>query len=111
MKVIAGDYPSGTKVTFSKWNGRPGFKIGDGQFVKGDVKSCFPLNQANSTSMLAKAGWATIGAAVLGPIGLLTGEIAGGNKSITIAAFEISNGRKVIIQGKSKDIMELMTMM
>lgn len=111
MHVVGGDYPSGTPVMIEKWNGRPGFKIGKGQFVKGDIGSCFVLNNANSSSFLATAGWATLGAALLGPAGLLAGALAGGNKSTTLAAFELTNGRRMLVQGKSTDVMTLMTMM
>ena len=72
------------------------------------IESVDLVTQENKTSVLGKAGWGAVGAIALGPLGLLAGVLGGGNKSMMIMAVKFKNGRKVLLQGKSKDMQPLL---
>jgi hypothetical protein len=54
------------------------------------------LTQENSKAMLGTVGGAALGSVVLGPIGLIAGALAGGNKNRTALIIECHGGPRLI---------------
>lgn len=50
----------------------------------------------NKQSVLSKAGWGTLGAVALGPVGLLAGLLLGGRSKEICAACRLEDGRSFI---------------
>ena len=74
------------------------------------ISSIDIVTEDNKKSVLAKAGWGTVGLAALGPLGLLAGVFGGGNRSQRVVSLVLKDGRKALISGKSKEVQELLVM-
>lgn len=110
MKVLGGDWPAGCNVSLqqhkipellfkgSLWKGVPVDQIESAELV----------TQENHTSILAKIGWGAIGAGAFGPVGLLAGVLGGGNRTSMVMAVKFKDGRSVLLEGKSKDLIPLL---
>jgi hypothetical protein len=107
-KVIAGDYNDvvpdyrfgGNSIKgLNSWKGKEKLYKN-----KEEILSCSVVSENNKASILGKAGWGTVGAVALGPIGLLAGVLAGGNKKEIALAIEFNDGSKVMISGSKKYI-------
>jgi hypothetical protein len=102
ITVIAGDWPADTVVTYAKgFFGKPSsLLIGwtGGRFFAQDIASAVHVTEQNSTSVLGKVGWGAIGGIALGPVGVLAGLIAGGNRQNTVVALELVDGRKALLK-------------
>lgn len=104
MKVLAGDWKAGTNVIRS--SARIEFQISGFKFEKlpfSTIASFDVVTSENRASFFGKVGWGAVGAVALGPIGLLAGVLAGGNKKDRVMAFEFSDGRKALVKGTAKD--------
>ena len=92
--MIAGDFPEhtnylgsfGARKLITGWN-----KELD---LIGIVKKVEVINEESKKRVLGTAGWGFVGAAALGPVGLLTGVLAGGNKNEVCFACYLKDGRK-----------------
>ncbi|MBE7184508.1 MAG: hypothetical protein INR68_08895 [Methylobacterium mesophilicum] len=100
--IIAGDWPSGTDVTYAPgFFGKPSsILIGwtGGRFYAEHIASAEHVTEQNSTSVLGKVGWGAVGSVALGPVGLLAGLVAGGKRQHTIVALELVDGRKALLK-------------
>jgi hypothetical protein len=83
MKILAGDFKKDAVAALG--HGITGrvkaivMPLGIFSFERyepGDVRSVEIVTQSNSTSIMAKAGWGTLGAVLLGPVGALAGILA-----------------------------------
>ena len=54
------------------------------------------ITEENKQSILSKAGWGTLGAVALGPVGLLAGLLLGGRSKEICAACRLDDGRAFI---------------
>lgn len=99
FKIIAGDFPEHTiidsfssilKLTITK-----GFRC---NFVEltGNIQSLEIITEENKKKFIGTAGWGLVGAVALGPLGLLAGVLAGGNKKEICVACELKTGQKFI---------------
>jgi hypothetical protein len=102
ITVIAGDWPSGTFVTYAHgFFGKPsslviGWSVG--RFYAEHIASATLVTEQNSTSVLGKVGWGAVGGLALGPLGLLAGALGGGNRQHSIVALELVDGRKALLK-------------
>jgi len=115
LKIVGGDWPQGRhaavrgsfsgavtglwlqKTTFS------GEEIGIAEVASADI-----VTQANEASIAGKLGWGGAGGLLLGPVGLLAGLLAGGNRNMSLMAVTFADGRKVLLAGKSKELQPLL---
>lgn len=116
MKILGGDWPAGHNAALKRahftlriegvqlWRSA----LSSDVMPLDQIESVDLVTQENKTSVLGKAGWGAVGAIALGPLGLLAGVLGGGNKSMMIMAVKFKNGRKVLLQGKSKDMQPLL---
>jgi hypothetical protein len=117
LKILAGDFPQNSYVTLETgWSGKPkALKMPRGwwrttSYGIRHIVSVQQVDQQNSTSILGKAGWGAVGAIALGPLGLLAGVLGGGNRSSTILAVEFSDGKRALLQGKSKEMTQVLAL-
>lgn len=111
MKVLAGDWPVDSNVTFKK-----GFsgKIKTIMIQKGvfsfdkipfdEISGAEIVTDENRMSVGRKLGWGIGGALVLGPLGAVIGAVAGGNMKEQAVAVVFKDGRKVMLKGKRKEL-------
>ena len=84
MKVIGGGLPNGAEISSSMF-GKYTLEIPEGFFKSRKVNlnehllAMEHITEENKYSILGKAGWGTLGAIALGPVGLLAGLVLGGN--------------------------------
>lgn len=95
FKVIAGDFPTHASFTSTFGNGCY-IVSGWNDEVKLDdhIKSAEILTEESKKKFMGAAGWGLVGAAALGPLGLIAGVLAGGNKKEICFACELKDGRK-----------------
>ena len=62
------------------------------------------LDAESSKKFLGSAGMGLVGAAVLGPLGLIAGALSGGNKTTVFFSVECGNIKLVIKTSNSRDI-------
>lgn len=115
MKILGGDWPAGHPAVIKKGFGFKieGLLLFRGAFSKDlipldRIESAELVTQENQTSVIGKMGWGAVGAVALGPLGLLAGVLGGGNRSMMVMAIKFKDGRKVLLQGKSKDMQVLL---
>lgn len=102
VRVLAGDLDEGdwtlTTVFGTCLLTRPSTKAhmwkGETYDMKTEVARVEELNEERAKSFLGSAGWGLVGAALLGPLGLLAGVLAGGNKTNVAFLCEFKDGRK-----------------
>lgn len=104
FKVIGGDLP--TQTTFTSFLGINMLSIPrEGTFFKSDdydlkdkIIKCEHVTEENKNKVLAKAGWATLGAVALGPFGLLAGLLMGGKTKNIVVAIKLLDGREFLAE-------------
>jgi hypothetical protein len=111
MKVLAGDWPTDTNVTFQKsFTGRIKtimIQKSTWSFDKipfEDIASAEVITDENRMSVGRKLGWGVGGALLLGPIGAVIGAVAAGNMKEQAVAVVFKDGRKVMLKGKRKEL-------
>ena len=57
--------------------------------IMDNLVSITPITEENKKSFIGKAGWGLVGGLALGPVGMLAGLLAGGNKQYMCCAFEM----------------------
>ena len=65
------------------------------------------ITEENKHKILAKAGWSTLGAIALGPVGLLAGLFMGGKKKMICAAIKCKSGESILVECENKVYQEL----
>lgn len=60
------------------------------------------ITEENKASFIGKAGWGLAGGLVLGPVGLLAGLLAGGNKKTVCCAFEMLPHYRFVAEVEAK---------
>jgi hypothetical protein len=60
------------------------------------IKSVMPASEQNVKKFAGSAGWGAVGALALGPLGLLAGVLAGGNKKEVTFIAEFGDGKKFL---------------
>ncbi|MGX1196347.1 hypothetical protein [Parvibaculum sp. MBR-TMA-1.3b-4.2] len=114
LKILGGDWPAEQNATVKTGlRGEireillfTGFLRHD-TYKAADIETAELVTQENQTSIAGKMGWGAAGAVALGPVGLLAGAIMGGNRNSAVVAVKFKDGRKVLLQGKSKEVMPL----
>ena len=117
IKIIAGDCPhNGYAIVEKGWSGKPkALKVSRGWwrntvYQPKHIVSVEQVDKNNHTSILGKAGWGAVGAVALGPLGLIAGALGGGNRSTTIVAIEFVDGKRALLQGKSKEMTQVIAL-
>lgn len=111
FKIIHGDFPT-DKTEYR--NG--GLTISTGWFssdrvkLNGHIKSLDVVTEENKQNLLAKAGWGTLGAVALGPIGLLAGLFMGGKSKSTVFLCVLDDGRRFMAEADTKTYGEFVMM-
>lgn len=110
MKILAGDWNENATVVVNRSFGGKAIEIAIQKsgfsFEKlpiDQVETVEILTENNKSSILGKAGWGTVGAIALGPIGLLAGVLGGGNRKERIMVVKFKDGRSAMIKGNAKD--------
>ena len=60
------------------------------------------LDEESAKKFLGSAGLGLVGGALLGPVGLIAGVLAGGNKKSVVFGIEDQNNRKVVVETTGK---------
>ena len=75
--------------------------------LAGNIVSLEPITEENKTSILAKAGWGTVGGLIFGPVGVAAGLfLTGKTKEISIAC-ELRTGIRFVANVDSEAYREL----
>jgi hypothetical protein len=104
FRVIAGDLHSLSKYNMSKLldekkliaaliddKGKTRVEEID---IRGNIDKIELVTEESKKNFIGTAGWGLVGAAALGPIGLIAGALAGGNKKEICFACHLKNGYK-----------------
>jgi hypothetical protein len=113
MKVLAGDFKTssenGASAAFR--SGRFSFpdpEVGFAWFPKlvhydmGNVDELDEVSEENKVKVLGAAGWGTVGALALGPVGLLAGLILGGRGKQVVFAVKFYDGKRALVEVNQK---------
>lgn len=105
FKVHAGDFGSNANAQFA---GKTFMMPNPGGWKKVDYQSedVDTLEQATEESVKrigGTVGWGMAGAALLGPVGLLAGLLAGGRGKEVTFIVQFKDGKKALCTAKSKD--------
>lgn len=107
FKVIGGDIPNSTAFS-EQWNkcylvlGSNGWFKLDKYLLNGNITSVEMVTEENQKKFVGSAGWGLVGGLALGPLGLLAGVLAGGNKKEVCFACVLADGRKFIAKSDVK---------
>jgi len=109
IKVVGGNIPPRTNIGTTsghvfihvpvpgKW-----FKT-DTRDVTTDIIAVEQVTDENKNSVLGKAGWGTLGAVALGPVGMLAGLLLGGKSKEICFACKLSTGESFLVSGSVSD--------
>ena len=120
IKILAGDFKNSSE------NGaRASFTLG--QFMLPDPDAGFAwlpkyvnydmsrirqldeLSEDNKVSVLGAAGWGTIGALALGPVGLLGGLVLAGRGKAVVFAVTFDDGKRALIEADQRTWKKILT--
>ena len=97
FKIMGGDLPKTTALitvfgALQLSAPRPGFTLRTDTYdLKNNIALIEQITEDNKNKVLSKAGWSTLGAIALGPVGLLAGLLMGGRtKYICMAVKSVS---------------------
>ena len=65
------------------------------------------MTEENKKKFLSSAGWGLVGAALFGPVGLLAGALAGGNRKEIAFAVYLKDGRKFLAVADPKTYQQI----
>lgn len=109
-KIIAGDFPKGTYIKESFKTlllVRP--KQAFGTDITKNIETVEIITEENKKKFIGTAGWGLVGGLALGPLGLIAGILAGGNKKEILIACELKDGKKLIAEVDSKIYKSMLT--
>lgn len=105
FKILGGDFSKETSllttfgVLFQLSVPRPGFTLkSDTYELKDNIAKVEQITEQNKTKVLSKAGWTTLGAVALGPVGLLAGLLFGGNTKYICMAVKLKSGQEFLAE-------------
>jgi len=105
FKILGGDFSKETSllttfgVLFQLSVPRPGFTLkSDTYELKDNIAKVEQITEENKTKVLSKAGWTTLGAVALGPVGLLAGLLFGGNTKYICMAVKLKSGQEFLAE-------------
>ncbi len=105
-KIIAGDFSKDEviKIVAGKLAIVPkdGGLFSKVNFINNDIQNVEIITEENKKKFIGTAGWGLVGGLALGPLGLIAGILAGGNKKEFLIACELKNGKKLIAEVDSK---------
>ena len=112
MKVIGGGLPNGAEISSSIF-GKYTLEIPEGFFKSREVSlndhlvAVEHITEENKYSILGKAGWGTLGAIALGPVGLLAGLVLGGNSKELCCACKLDTGEEFLVSCETEECQKL----
>lgn len=108
-KIVAGDYEGG-QILLSLGTLTLIHKNVKGSIFldKNYLKSVEIVTEENKKKFIGTAGWAIAGTALLGPIGLIAGALAGGRKKEILVACQLKDGKKFLAVVNSKVYQKMM---
>ncbi len=112
MKVIGGGLPNGAEINSSLF-GSYTLSIPEGFFKSRKVSlndhlvAVEHITEENKYSILGKAGWGTLGAIALGPVGLLAGIVLGGNSKELCCACKLDTGEEFLVSCETEECQKL----
>lgn len=104
FKIIGGDLPKTTALitmfgALQLSAPRPGFTLrADTYDLKNNISQIEQITEDNKNKVLSKAGWSTLGAIALGPVGLLAGLLMGGRTKYVCMAVKLKGGEEFIAE-------------
>lgn len=104
FEVLAGDLKKGKENSYIS----PNFNIKvNNKFLLqplniSEVESLEEASEENVKRLAGTAGWGLAGAAILGPVGLLAGLLAGGKGKDVVFVCKFKDGRKFLAKANSK---------
>ncbi len=112
MKVIGGGLPNGTEISSSMF-GSYTLSVPEGFFnsrkisLNDHLVAVEHITEENKYSILGKAGWGTLGAIALGPVGLLAGLVLGGNSKELCCACKLDTGESFLVSCDTEECQKL----
>ena len=109
ITVHAGDFMKGGEHSFS-WGA---FNMKQrGKFLPENIPlkrlaSVEVASEQNVKKLAGTAGWATVGAITLGPVGLLAGALLGGRKKEVTFIAEFKDGRRMLATTDNSAFMQI----
>tara|TARA_B100000929_G_C15496091_1_gene416024 strand:- start:432 stop:797 length:366 start_codon:yes stop_codon:yes gene_type:complete len=112
FKVHAGDFATNRKAMFTGGM----FTMPDKEdmwawkvhrYMPNDVEELAQASEDNVKRIGGTVGWGVAGAAILGPVGLLAGLIAGGKGKDVTFIIKFKDGKKALCTAKSKDFIKM----
>ena len=114
MKILGGDWPAERPAVLKKsFMGKPQSLLlfrsvfSHDTIPISEITSADIVTNENVASVAGKLGWGAAGALALGPVGLLAGLFAGGNRNTIVVAVAFKDDRRVLLQGAPKDLMAI----
>ena len=109
FKIISGDFPKST--AYSGSFGARSITWGWGKDktidLRKQVDSVEIVTEESKKKFMGTAGWGLAGAIALGPLGLIAGALAGGNKKEVCFACHLKDGRKFMAVTDPKTYQEI----
>ncbi len=111
MKVLEGSLPKGAEIT--SFLGSYTLNIPEGFLksrkipLKEHLVAVEQITEENKYSVLGKAGWGTLGAIALGPVGLLAGIVLGGNSKELCCACKLDSGEEFLVTCDTEECQKL----
>lgn len=108
FKIMGGDLPKTTALitvfgALQLSAPRPGFTLRTDTYdLKNNIALIEQITEDNKNKVLSKAGWSTLGAIALGPVGLLAGLLMGGRTKYICMAVKLKSGEEFIAECDTK---------
>lgn len=111
IKVHAGDFPKGSAsmafgIISFPWQPGDGFTTGQTISVA-ELEAVETASEESVKRIGGTVGWGVAGAALLGPVGLLAGLLAGGRGTDVTFVAKFKDGRKMLATTDSKTYTKL----
>lgn len=112
FKIHAGDFGEGNQGFFRPYDKTVHMPKDGAMFRKvkysiQDVEACEHASEESVKRIGGTVGWGAVGGALLGPVGLLAGLLAGGKGNDVTFIISFNDGKKALCSAKSKHYKEL----
>ena len=109
FKILGGDFPSFAGFVSIRGQDLLKWGFGDKKYeLNGNIESVEVITEENKKKFAGSAGWGLAGGLLLGPLGLLAGALAGGNKKEIAFAVYLKDGRKFMAKADPKTYQKIM---